>query len=267
MIRLIATDMDGTLLRSDGTIHSGIFPLIYRLAEKEIYFVIASGRPVFNLRNIFKTVQDKIGIIAFNGAWCEWEGVPYLCMPVSPEVCRKAVLEARKHPGLDCSLDTVEKGFVENEQSSYWKWKEARGWIEKADLMEVIEKEVVFRIKLSGFEEETYPPVLSQILPQFQGKTEIIRADRNGIDLSGVGNGKGKALEKLQGILGVKPEETLVFGDYYNDLSLFECAAYRVAPENACPELKQKATRVIEDHNSDSVYRAIEIVYKKGELE
>ena len=45
MIRLIASDMDGTLLRKDGTIHQGMVPLIRKLREEGIYFVIASGRP------------------------------------------------------------------------------------------------------------------------------------------------------------------------------------------------------------------------------
>ena len=96
MIRLIATDMDGTLLRKDGTIHSGLFPLVYRLAEQGIFFVVASGRPISNLHRIFNGICKEIGLVAFNGAWCEWKGKIYSSAPVPFPVCRDAVLEARK---------------------------------------------------------------------------------------------------------------------------------------------------------------------------
>ena len=266
MIRLIATDMDGTLLRKDGTIHPGMFSLRCGLAEKGIYFVIASGRPLFNLRNIFYEVQNDIGLIAFNGAWYEWKGESHPCAPVPPEVCRKVVIQSRKHPELDCVLDTAEKSYVENEDSLYLNWREAQGWTQIEDLLEVIEKRTIFRIKLSGAEEDVYPPAIEKLIPAFWEKAQIIRADRNGVDFSGLGNGKGEALNRIQKRLGVSPEETLVFGDYYNDISLFEYAACRVAPEDACSELKERATHIIGDHDSDSVYYAIETVYRKGEL-
>lgn len=268
MIRLIASDMDGTLLRKDGTIHQGMVPLIRKLREEGIYFVIASGRPVFNLRNIFWKVREEIGLIAFNGAWYAWGEKEYPGTTVEKNVCREAVLEVRKYPELDCFLDTIDGGYVENGNSPYLHWKEAAGKVKKADLLEVIEKdEPVYRVKISGFEHDRYPSVIDDIFPRFQGRAEVIRADANGVDVSGLGNGKGNALANLQRLLGVSPAETMVFGDYYNDLSLFEYAEHRIAMENACDELKKKATVIAKNHDTDAVYHMLSERYRKGEWE
>ena len=267
MIRLIASDMDGTLLRKDGTIHQGMVPLIRKLREEGIYFVIASGRPVFNLRNIFRKVREEIGLIAFNGAWYAWGEKEYPGTTVEKNVCREAILEARKYPELDCFLDAIDRGYVENGNSPYLRWKEAEGKVEKTDLLDVVEKDAIYRVKLSGFELDRYPPVIDNILPRFQGRAEVIRADANGVDVSGLGNGKGNALANLQRLLGVSPAETMVFGDYYNDLSLFEYAEHRIAMGNACDELKKKATVIAKNHDMDAVYHMLSERYRKGDWE
>ena len=67
MIKLIASDLDGTLFKPHGVLPDETFNLIERLYEKGITFAPASGRQLPNLLQIFKPVLDKIAIIAENG--------------------------------------------------------------------------------------------------------------------------------------------------------------------------------------------------------
>ena len=71
MIKLIASDLDGTLLKNGAQeLPPDIFPIIRELRQKGIRFVAASGRQYYNLRLLFKPVRDEIFYIAENGSLC-----------------------------------------------------------------------------------------------------------------------------------------------------------------------------------------------------
>ena len=71
MIKLIASDLDGTLLKNGAQeLPPDIFPIIRELRQKGIRFVAASGRQYYNLRLLFKPVMDEIFYIAENGSLC-----------------------------------------------------------------------------------------------------------------------------------------------------------------------------------------------------
>ena len=75
MIRLIASDLDGTLLQNGAQVLSPeIFKLIPALKKKGIHFIAASGRQYANLRRLFALLQDEISYIAENGSLCVHEG-------------------------------------------------------------------------------------------------------------------------------------------------------------------------------------------------
>ena len=65
------------------------------------------------------------------------------------------------------------------------------------------------------------------------------------------GSSKGKALHRLLKYLKIKEERTVVVGDWYNDISLFDTKAIKVAPKNAIPELKKKADYILKTTNNE----------------
>ena len=68
MIKLIACDMDGTLLDEDGNLPEGTYDLILELAHAGIRFTAASGRRYDTLRSMFSPVADSMDFVASNGA-------------------------------------------------------------------------------------------------------------------------------------------------------------------------------------------------------
>ena len=73
MIKLVASDLDGTLLPPSKVLPENLFPLIEKLFDKGIIFAPASGRQLPNLKKLFAPVLDKIAIIAENGGLV-WHG-------------------------------------------------------------------------------------------------------------------------------------------------------------------------------------------------
>ena len=84
MIRLVASDLDGTLLYPDGNLPEGIFDTIEALHAKGVLFVAASGRQHGNLRRLFAPVKDKIAFIAENGAIAQ-DGDQLWTVPIAEE--------------------------------------------------------------------------------------------------------------------------------------------------------------------------------------
>ena len=71
MIKLIASDLDGTLLRNGAqALSPDVFPLIQKLKEKGIHFIAASGRQYASMWRLFEPVKDEISYITENGSLC-----------------------------------------------------------------------------------------------------------------------------------------------------------------------------------------------------
>ena len=74
MIKLIASDVDGTLMQEgERVIPPSLFPLIRSMKEKGIHFAVCSGRQYANLRRLFAPVADDIGYICENGSLVVWQ--------------------------------------------------------------------------------------------------------------------------------------------------------------------------------------------------
>ena len=74
MIRLIATDLDGTLLEPDGTLPDGTYETVEKLTRRGVLFTACSGRQYANLRRLFAPVARHMAFICENGALCLYGG-------------------------------------------------------------------------------------------------------------------------------------------------------------------------------------------------
>ena len=75
---------------------------------------------------------------------------------------------------------------------------------------------------------------------------------------------KGRAIREVQKALGVTPDQTMVFGDFLNDLEMMDAATYSFAMANAHPLLKERASWVAPTNNANGVVRTIRTVLGLG---
>ena len=73
MIKLIASDMDGTLLNSKKTLNPSVYSILKKLKQKDIIFVAISGRDIFSLKEIFKDVEEDIVYASNNGNYITYK--------------------------------------------------------------------------------------------------------------------------------------------------------------------------------------------------
>src|SRR5438045_1174375 len=98
-IKLVAADMDGTLLNAKHELSPDFYPIFNEMKDKGLIFAAASGRQYFNLLNRFKSVQDDVIFIAENGSIVVYKGKDILVQAMEPLIVKEQLLTVRKITG------------------------------------------------------------------------------------------------------------------------------------------------------------------------
>lgn len=254
MIKLVVTDMDGTLLHDHATsVNPEYFPVIRKLREKGIYFCAASGRQYDSLRRLFDPVKDDMVYITENGTEIIYKGKTLFSMPMSMEVSRQLVLDTRAIPGAEsmyCVGDTAffEKGDI----NVYTLMKDEYHF--KCTMVDDLLKLEQPCLKFSLYLKENVDEITAQeFTPKWKKTHEVACGGKYFMDVMERGANKGTALHKVQELLGISKEETAAFGDNHNDLEMLAEAGDSYAVANAREEVKQEARFVIKSNNEDGV--------------
>ncbi|MCX7883751.1 MAG: HAD family hydrolase [Caloramator sp.] len=262
MIKLIATDLDGTLLNDKGQIDKKLKSLLKILKLKNIKFVPTSGRLYSTLCTNFKDYGDDLIIAAINGAVIQYNNNGKIIYenPINREMCFESVNALMK---LDMDFEiyitckNINYLLSENhELIKIFKNSDADVSIiqDYYDIDEDIFKIGIF--KTSGFSKEDVDRIKSATNNRF----EYAVSGSAWLDITNKDVNKGNAIKILQKIFDIKEEETLVFGDYYNDISMFKRAYYSYAMGNAPHDVKAKARFIAPDNNNNGVIKVIEKV-------
>ena len=263
MVKLIACDMDGTLLDSQKRLPPGILPVLRALKERGVSFAVASGRQYAALRRDLQSVADDILFICENGALVMERERQVLIDPMPVEHLREVVTAARDLPGVYPVLCRAQVALVQEggSQVFYDATKPFYPSLEVvSDLRDFCDSKDV--CKIAFFDEgdaQTHElPVLKKRLGD---RLAVILSGEHWVDVMKPGVTKGGAMRGLQRELGVSPEECMAFGDYLNDLELLESVGESYAMENALPELKAIAKHIAPGNDDDGVLRVIRKVF------
>ncbi|AKA69710.1 HAD family hydrolase [Clostridium scatologenes] len=257
MIKLIASDMDGTLVNDEGKINEKVFGLINHLQEKNIRFAAASGRFYSQLSRNFKRIKTSMIFISHNGALVKYnnKGETLYSSCISPEDIEH-VATLKRDFGEELFLGAAEDAYIVDPSEiilEEFKFVEVPWVIVKA-FKEV--KCPIYRMTYyikNGVKQET----VEYLKNNLNESLEFVVSGDKWIDIINKGTSKGKAIKILQEKFGIDENNTMVFGDYYNDLSMFKAAYYSYAMENAPEDVKEHANFIAENNNNNGVYNVI----------
>lgn len=241
MIRLIASDIDGTLLQNGATeIPSEIFDHILRLEKKGILFCPASGRQYTSLRRLFAPVADQIPFLCENGAVVYGPGHPgpilsktVMDRRLSLELCGDilALPEAEiLISGADVSYLCPKSPDLED-QVRWFLGNRTAILPAPADVPEDI-------IKVSAYCPTGIEDARAALFPKWNAHFQCAMAGPVWLDFTLADKGLG--LRRLCEALDLRLEEVMAFGDNYNDVSMLEQAGYPYLMESAAPELRAR---------------------------
>jgi len=256
MIKLIITDMDGTLLNDEHQIHPDFWEMEQELTKKGIMFSVASGRQFYNLERKFERIKDRMLFFAENGTYVVYKGKEVYLNPLQREDANKFIAIGRNLEHTNLILCGKNSAYIETEDESFFK--EINKYYERLVIVEDLTKveDTVLKVTLcnfNGVEENTF-----KHFKDYKDDFKVAIAASVFIDITTLSANKGNAIKGLQKELNITPEETLVFGDYLNDLEMMQNAKFSYAMKNAHPEIKNASKFVTSfDNNENGVLRTI----------
>jgi Cof subfamily protein (haloacid dehalogenase superfamily) len=240
-VKLVVSDMDGTLLNSQSKVSNDFLGYYKQLKKLNIQFIAASGRQYFSIIDRFdKSIQNEITIVAENGAFAKQGNQELFTTSIPSEYISKSIQVLRSLEnvyivlcGKKCAyIETKDEEFVAMFQNYYSEYT-------IVDDLTSVTDDTFFKIAAFHFEcSEThiYPAV-----KHLENTLQVIVSGEQWLDISHSNANKGYALNILQSKLGITKEETMVFGDYNNDLKMIELAYFSYAMENAHTNVKKAA--------------------------
>jgi len=262
-IRLIATDMDGTLVDDAKQIHDELWPLVDELHARGITFCPASGRQYYSLLRQFEDVGDELVFIAENGTYVVAHGREMSSDCLALEVARQAVSRVRSIPEAGAVLCGKRSAYIERQDPPFLA--QAALYYARLrtvqDLLEVSGDDV---LKVAIYDFASAESNTAPRLAGLAGSHQVVVSGAHWVDVMSPTANKGRAVRQVQKALGVTPDQTMVFGDFLNDLEMMDAATYSFAMANAHPLLKARANWVAPANNANGVVRTIRTVLGLG---
>ncbi len=248
--------MDGTLLNSHHQVSNRFFEQFQELKKRNIQFVAASGRQYDSIVNKLFPIKDDIIVIAENGGFTMQKGQELLSTPLQ-NAAKNSILDCIDgltdiHPVL-CGKNKAyllgsSSGFVD-------KLKEYYTEFEILDDLKAFDGEAM---KIAIYHFESSEKYIYPAVKHFENQLKVKISGQNWVDISDLKAHKGYALQKLQDQYGIGAHETMVFGDYNNDLEMLALADYSFAMQNAHPNVKKAANYSTESNDNFGVERILE---------
>lgn len=248
MIKLIASDLDGTLLQNGAQeLSPKSISLIHQLVEKGIHFVAASGRQYENLYQLFSPIQDEIAYVAENGSLGIVQGKTLHRVAIEPALVNRILSELKKQDNFEIILSGERYCYMEDNNPAFTDHivnviKNTTRIVE--DVSKVTDP--ILKIAICNLEEKRHiiDNYLKYLQDLFGDEIKVVTSGNIWIDFIAPNTNKGIALEKLMDYYSVLPEECVAFGDQYNDVEMLQTVGTSYAMANAAPGITYYSTHV-----------------------
>ena len=255
MIKLIATDMDGTLLKSNNEIQDGFYDVFHKLKEKDIIFAAASGRQYYNLLERFKGLDNNMMFIAENGTFVVYKGEELIVNSLDKEIALELIKVGRTIENSYIILCGKNSAYIESRDERLIEQTEK--YYARYEVVEDLTKveDDILKVTICDFSGSEGNS--NKYFDDYRDKAQICVSGEIWLDMMAKGVNKGLAIKKIQEKLGIKHEETMVFGDYLNDLEMMDSAYHSYAMDNAHDDLKKVARFIAKSNDECGVVQAI----------
>lgn len=257
MIKLIVSDMDGTLVNDEKKIDENIYKILPKLKEMGTRFVVASGRQYPSLCKDFQEHVKDVVIVSENGAFIMDDG---------KELYAKCMTKEEVKASLDATfaIEGMEP-IVCAKHVTYTRSPEMKEFLESpkfnykmalADDLYNIDDDII-KVSIIIIDGSDTVEKFREMRAVLDEKINLVTSGEGCMDTGIYGVNKGTAVEALQEMWNITPEETMVFGDQYNDVEMFEKAHYSFAMQGAVEGVKKKARFIAGSNNEGGVVKAI----------
>lgn len=263
MYKLIAIDMDGTLLKKDKTVSERTKNTIKAAKEKGVQVVIATGRPIDGVTRYLEELDmydENDYVLTYNGG--------LVLKTKSREVISKIALTGAdlhylhslsKELGVNIHAFSEVHGLITPKNSKYTEVEANINGININinDYSEIEDEHSIIKVMMID-EPEILQNAIDNLPQEVYDKYTVVRSTPYFLEFLNKAVNKGTGVELLAQHLGIKQEEVMTFGDAGNDLDMIIYAGMGVAMANAFDEVKEAANYITDSNENDGVAKAIE---------
>ena len=273
-IRVIATDMDGTLLDPKGQLDlPRLEKILDKLDQCDIRFVIATGNEVHRMRQLLGHLAERVVLVVANGARIFENNELIQAQTWDDAMVDKALGHFKGRECQDQFVVTamnggfVKKGTVFTELDKFMTPEMIEKLYQRMNFVDEFDSSLFGGVlKMSMVVgEERLDSVLQEINDLFYGHVRAVSSGYGCIDILQDGIHKAWGLEELLKRWNLKPEQIMAFGDSENDIEMLELAGISYAMENAEEAVKRIATKVAPANSQAGVYKVLENWLERGE--
>lgn len=263
MYKLIALDMDGTLLTSEKTISERTKVAIQKARKLGVKVVLASGRPLAGMEEKLAEL-DLSGegefVVFFNGSMVKHLGDDKIIhQAIINGKQAKQVAQLAKDLDLYCHAFSSEYGLITPEMNEFTGVESTINKIpvEVMDFDQLDDDHPIIKAMIVG-EETKLSQAVKQIPAAFQDMFTIVQSAPIFLEFLNPQSNKGVGVGAIADYLGIEANEVIAMGDAENDHHMIEYAGLGVAMENAMEQTKAIANHIAASNNEDGVAKVIE---------
>ena len=273
-IRVIATDMDGTLLDPKGQLDlPRLEKILDKLDQCDIRFVIATGNEIHRMRQLLGHLAERVVLVVANGARIFENNELIQAQTWDDAMVDKALAHFKGRECQDQFVVTamnggfVKKGTVFTELDKFMTPEMIEKLYQRLNFVDEFDSSLFGGVlKMSMVVgEERLDSVLQEVNDLFNGHVRAVSSGYGCIDILQDGIHKAWGLVELLKRWNLKPEQIMAFGDSENDIEMLELAGISYAMENAEEAVKRVATKVAPANSQAGVYKVLENWLERGE--
>ena len=245
MIKLIASDMDGTLLDENSQVPEETFQLIRDLRQHGVRFCVSSGRRYDDLCNLFEPVVDEMDFVASNGTQVYAEGRVLDREVFSYHSVQRLFEMCEIYPCLHLTLYDRTRTFVYDEKNVFPRHLKSM-FAESLRLYDPPSPDVnVIRGSIYCDNPEYTPDMTIALTRELGDRLSFMPSGSSWIDVSPHGVSKASGIKQVLRYYGIKPDDVVHFGDSMNDYDILRFVGYPYVMENGSYAVKQIARRIV----------------------
>ena len=263
MYKIIALDMDGTLLTSDKKISERTKNALKKAEEKGVKVVLASGRPLEGIARYLQELdllKNDDYVLSYNGGVVRntrTKECVYKSVLKGSDL--KKIYKISKELNVNIHAFSVKEGLITPKISKYTEHEAEMNHIKITikDFNDVEDNEEIIKIMMID-EPEILDSAISRLPKKLYEEYNVFKSAPFFLEFTNKMVDKGLGLKQLGEYLNIKREEIIACGDAGNDVSMVKYAGLGVAMENATDDVKQCADCITKSNDEDGIAEIVE---------
>ncbi|MCG7338686.1 HAD family hydrolase [Staphylococcus sp. ACRSN] len=260
-VKLVVTDMDGTFLNDGGTFDKSSFNLLKdEMLSKGIEFVFCTGKQCERVEALVGDLAKDLYIIGDSATKIKHNNEILYKATVSNTLGQKIIKNITRIDLNQTIIACTEKSAYVLRNLDEDELKIVYGSYHHVTLIDSFDEISEDFLKITVHDPDQNCKETAKQLVEMYENVYIVASEESWIDITKKNVNKGTTINYIQKELGISVDETIAFGDGLNDIDLFSAAKFKVAMDNAYPELKQKANLIAKNNNENGVVRTLQLL-------